>query len=69
MSIAENTIRVGLKYKLVNFGEEIVFIVEEALDEDNFKIKDLETLEEYELIEFTRYGRGKDFELFELDEE
>ena len=66
MSISLDTLRVGKKYYLINDGERHEFIVLETLGETNFKIKDLLTLEVYELKELFDYGKGKDFELEEL---
>ncbi|MEH0157565.1 hypothetical protein V6R21_25930 [Limibacter armeniacum] len=68
MGIAINTIRVGLKYVLTNYGETHKFQVIEALEEGNFKVKDMETLEIYELEDLIRYGEGKDFEILEIEE-
>ncbi|PWJ44966.1 hypothetical protein [Sediminitomix flava] len=66
--IAINTIRVGLVYRLTNFSETFDFEVLEALEEDNFQLKDLHTLERYELNDLIRYGMGEDFEIIELEE-
>lgn len=66
MSISLNTIRIGKKYYIINFGEKHEFIVLKRISENNFLIKDLLTLEKYELQEFIAYGKGSDFELFEL---
>jgi len=66
MSISLDTIRIGKKYYIINFGEKHEFIVLKRISESNFLIKDLLTLEKYELQEFIAYGKGQDFELFEL---
>lgn len=66
MSISLDTIRVGKKYYIVNYGERHEFIVLDRISESNFLLKDLLTLEKYELQEFISYGKGDDFELFEL---
>jgi hypothetical protein len=66
MSISVDTIRIGKKYYIVNYGERHEFIVLKRISENNFLIKDLLTLEKYELQEFMAYGKGDDFELFEL---
>ena len=67
MSISFDTIRVGKKYYLINHGERHDFSVIEKIDRQNFKLKDLHTLEIYELEDLVRYGKGKDYELYELD--
>ena len=66
MSISVDTIRIGKKYYIVNYGERHEFIVLKRISEKNFLIEDLLTLEKYELQEFMAYGKGDDFELFEL---
>ena len=66
MSISLDTIRIGKKYYIINFGEKHEFIVLKRIAENNYLIKDLLTLEKYELQEFLAYGKGSDFELFEL---
>ena len=66
MSISIDTIRIGKKYYIVNYGERHEFVVLQRIGEDNFLLKDLLTLEQYELQEFLSYGKGADFELFEL---
>ena len=61
-----NVLRTGKKYRLINFGEQHDFIIENILANDDFKVKDLHTLERYHLKELIRYGKGKDFMLEEL---
>lgn len=67
MSISLDTIRVGKKYYLVNHGERHEFSVLEKIDSSNYRVKDLNTLELYELDELIRFGKGKDYELYELE--
>jgi hypothetical protein len=66
MSISFDTMRVGKKYYLINHGERHDFFVIEKLNNQNFKLKDIYTLEIYELEDLIRFGRGKDYELYEL---
>lgn len=66
MSISIDTIRIGKKYYIINYGERHDFIVLDRISESNFLLKDLATLEQYELQEFIQFGKGKDYELFEL---
>ena len=61
-----NALRVGKKYRLVNFGDTYEFEVERMLVNDDFKVKDLHTLEQYLLKDIVKFGKGKDFELREL---
>ena len=62
-----DVLRTGKKYRLINFGEEHEFIIENILANGDFKVKDLLTLERYHLKELIRYGKGKDFLLEALD--
>ena len=64
--IAIETIRVGQKYRLVNFDEVFEFEVLRKVSEKNFSLKDLHTLEKYQLQELIKFGRGKDFVILEL---
>jgi hypothetical protein len=61
-----DVLRVGKKYRLINFGESHEFEIERILADGDFKVKDLITLERYQLKELVRYGTGKDFILEEL---
>lgn len=67
MSISLDTIRTGKKYIFRNFGEEREFQVLEILGDQDFKLKDLNTLELYHYKELVQYGKGKDFLLFEIE--
>lgn len=67
MPIAPNTMRLGKKYRLTNFGQVTEFEVQEALDDDNFIIRDIHLLEKMEFHDLIRYGTGQDYELEELD--
>lgn len=61
-----DVLRTGKKYRLVNFGETHEFIVEEIIYDD-FKVKDLLTLERYKLSDLVLYGKGDDYRLEDLD--
>jgi len=67
MSISIETVRVGKDYYLVNYGEVREFKVTQASGYKDFKCQDLLTLEEYNLSELTAYGKGEDFEFYELE--
>jgi hypothetical protein len=62
-----DVLRTGKKYRLVNFGEQHEFIIENILADGDFKVKDLNTLERYKLKELISYGKGKDFLLEEIE--
>ena len=61
-----DVLRVGKKYKLVNYGEVHEFEIEKALSNRNFRVKDIHTLERYKLEDLIKFGKGKDFEIREL---
>jgi len=62
-----DVLRTGKTYRLINFGEKHEFIVETILENGDFKVKDLLTLERFRLKELITYGKGKDFILEEID--
>ncbi len=62
-----DVLRVGKKYKLVNYGDKYEFEVERILTNGDFAVKDLHTLERYKLKETIKFGKGKDFEIRDLD--
>ncbi len=64
--ISTDVIRLGKKYRVVNFGDIYEFEVVQFLRGDNFRFKDLTTLEFYEYKEIVAFGKGKDFEIREL---
>ncbi len=66
MPLALDNLRVGRIYILKNYGEIRQIEVLDRLSRDNFKIKDLATLEIYELEELLRWGIGPDYDLDEL---
>lgn len=66
MPLALHNIRVGRKYRLVNYGETRLIQIMNRLSTENFIIKDLDTLELYELEELLRWGIGKDYDIEEL---
>ncbi len=62
-----NVLRFGKKYRLTNFGERHEFEIVNMLDNGDFKVKDLLTLEYYYLKDLLAYGKGKDFLLEEIE--
>jgi len=62
-----DVLRTGKKYRLINFGEQHDFIIEHILNNGDFKVKDLHTLERYHLKELITYGKGKDFLLEDIE--
>lgn len=66
MAISIDNLRVGLKYHFKNYGEVLDFEVMERTAEDDFKVKDIHTLEIYHFQDLIRYGVAKDYELDEI---
>ncbi len=62
-----NVLRNGKKYRLINFGEKHEFEIEHILGNDDFKVKNLLTLERYHLKDLLAYGKGKDFMLEQIE--
>ena len=49
----------GSDLSLINFGETSEFEILEIMADGNCKLKDVHTLEHYELQELIRYGKGR----------
>jgi hypothetical protein len=69
MAVSIDTLRINRRYTLINFGEITHFELIRILDPSEYIIKDLNSLEVYNLKSLTEYGKGKDYDLFELEEE
>jgi hypothetical protein len=67
MAKSFNNLRVGKKFRLTNFGESFDFQVMEIMADGDCRLKDVHTLEDYRLHDFTRYGMGSDFEVLEIN--
>ncbi|UXX78957.1 hypothetical protein N7E81_16510 [Reichenbachiella carrageenanivorans] len=65
MSIALDNIRTNKKYVLTNYGEQFEFSVVEIKSDQEFLLKDINTLEHYYMSELIGRGRGKDFSIWE----
>lgn len=66
MAIALDNLRVGRRYLLINQGETRRLEIVLRLQGDNFKVKDLDTLEYYTIEELLQWGKGKDYDLDEI---
>lgn len=56
----------GKSYQLINYGETYTFEVMEIINNDDWVIKSIDTLETYHLSDLTRYGKGADFDFEEI---
>lgn len=66
MAKSFNNLRVGKQFRLTNFGEIFEFEILEILADGNCKLKDIHTLEFYDLNSLILYGKGEDFDVSEL---
>jgi hypothetical protein len=66
MAKSFNNLRVGKNFKLTNYGEVSEFEVLEIFNDGDCKLKDIGTLENYQLFDLIRFGRGEDFDLKDL---
>lgn len=67
MALSFENIRVGKKYILKNYGEKALFQVLEKTSDNDFRVKDLQTLENYMISDLIRYGKGNDYDFYELE--
>ena len=64
--LALSNLRKNHNYTLTNDGITTTFVVTEVLGTENYKAKNLETLDIFETRELTQYGISKDYNLEEL---
>ena len=67
MPISVDTVRVGKRYVLINYGEEHTFDVIKAEGKNDFLCKDVLSLEHFLLHELTLYGKGPDYDFYALN--
>jgi len=63
-----DTLRVGHKYTLINYGEVTDFELISIKNRDEYIVKDLNSHEKFNLKILIEYGIGKDYDLFEIEE-
>jgi hypothetical protein len=61
-----DVLRIGKKYRLINYGDRYEFIIERMLANGDFKVKDIHTLEHFNLKEVIAFGKGQDFTIEEI---
>jgi len=61
-----DVLRVGKKYRLVNYDDTYEFEIERIIGNGDFRVKDLHTLERYLLRDTIKFGKGRDFEIREI---
>jgi hypothetical protein len=62
-----DVLRVGKRYRVINFGDQHEVEIEEVRDDGDFQVKDLHTLEHFRLSEIVKFGTGKDYEIRDLE--
>lgn len=67
MPISLDTLRVGHRYSLINFGERTDFELLRIDHLEDYIIRDLNSLEIFSLKLLIEYGKGKDYDLFEIE--
>ncbi len=66
LTMSLDNLRVGKHYRLLNYGEASEFEVLEVLEDGDFRVKDLLSLDEYRLSKLVEYGTSDDFDIEEL---
>ena len=66
LTMSFDNLRVGKRYRLINYGDVSEFEVLEVL-EDDFLLKDLLSLDTYHLSKLVEYGTSEDFDIEKLD--
>lgn len=66
MSKSFNNLRIGKKFRLVNFGEISEFEVVDMMGNGDYLLKDIYTLEKYKLYDLIGLGKGADFDIEDL---
>lgn len=64
--LAFSSMRVGNKYRLINYGEKSEFTLMEVIGKNDYLLKDIFSLEHYHMSDLTQFGKGDDFELREI---
>ena len=64
--LAFSSMRVGKRYRLVNYGEKSEFVLMEVVGRNDYRLKDTSSMEDYLMSELIQYGKGEDFELREI---
>ena len=67
MSISPDVFRTGKRYRLINYGDSYEFVIEQFIGNNDYKLKDLHTLETYYFRDLVRYGMGGDYFLEEIE--
>lgn len=66
--LAESSLRVGERYRVTNYGDVYEVELIDIQSNGNCVFKDLFTLEKVMLEDITRFGKGKDWEITEYQD-
>ena len=66
LTMSFDNLRVGKHYRMSNYGEVSAFEVMEVLEESDFIVRDLLSLDTYRLSKLVEYGTSDDFDIEEL---
>ena len=67
MPLSLDNLQTGRKYLMRNYGEEVEFKVLDVRPHGDHKVRHLHTLEVFSISELTRYGKGDDYDLEEIN--
>lgn len=67
MALALSSLQTGHTYIIKNYGEEVEFQVVDIRSDGEVQVRNLHSMDIFLLSEITRYGKGKDYDLRELD--
>ena len=67
MPLALSSLQTGHSYIIKNYGEEVEFQVVDIKSDGEVEVRNLYSMEIFLLSEITRYGKGKDYDLQELN--
>lgn len=62
-----DVLRVGKRYRIINFSDRHDVVIEQMLPDGDFMVKDIHTLEHFRLKEIYTFGKGKDFEIRDIN--
>ena len=66
LTMSFDNLRVGKQYRVTNYGDVSEFEVLEVLEEDDFIVKDLLSLDVYHFSKLVEYGTSDDFDIEEI---
>ena len=65
--LAYSSMRIGKKYRLTNYRNVSNFTFMKITENGDYKLQDLTSLDYYLLSDLTKFGKGNDFEIQEIN--